>query len=85
MASTAAMISGIVCVLLGVTMTLRTLGKLRWVTQDLAEDLTETARAVILRRDAEQSALSRAGALVGLGLAAYLVAVVLAALHNGQP
>jgi hypothetical protein len=83
-ASTAAMITGIVFVLLGVMITLRTLGKLRWVTQDLSEDLSMTAQAVILRRDAEQSALGRAGVLVGLGLAAYLVAVVLAALHNGQ-
>ena len=82
--STAAMITGIVFVLAGVTITLRTLGKLRWVTQDLGEDLTQTAQAVIVRRDAEQTALARAGVSVSLGLAAYLIAVVLSALHNGQ-
>ena len=77
------MIVGIFFILGGVAITLRTLGNLRWVTQDLHDDGFQTALTVIKRRNAEQAALSRAGLLVGLGLASYLVAVVLAALHNG--
>lgn len=77
-ASTAAMALGVALVLGGVVLTARTLGELRWVSQDLDEDLGVTARAVIGRRDREQRWLGVAAVLVVGGLAAYLVAVILA-------
>lgn len=81
--STLAMVLGIVLILVAVVLTLRTLAKLRWVSQDLSDDLVATATSVIVRRNREQRSLQMAGVFVGLGLAGYLVAVVLAALHNG--
>lgn len=82
--STTAMVVGMVLVLAGIVHTLRTLRQLRWVSQELSDDLEATARAVIARRDAEQAALGEAGALVVAGLGAYLVAVVLAAVAVGS-
>jgi len=81
--STGAMVLGMVLVLAGIVRTLYTLRQLRWVSQELDDDLVVTARAVIARRDDEQQALGQAGALVVAGLAAYLVAVVLAAIAVG--
>jgi hypothetical protein len=81
--STAAMVLGMGLVLAGIAHTLRTLRKLRWVSQELDDDLLTTALAVITRRDEEQRALGRAGVLVVAGLASYLVAVVLAAIAMG--
>jgi len=83
-ASTVAMIIGISAVFVGAVDTVRTLGKLRWVSQDLSDDMEQTATWVIERRNHEQTALNRAGALVAVGMLSYLAAVVLAALHNGQ-
>lgn len=82
--SGSAMVLGMVLVFAGIARTLATLRQLRWVTQDLRDDLDETARVVIRRRDAEQRALGVAGALVVSGLGAYLVAVVLAAIAVGE-
>lgn len=82
--STAAMVLGMGFVLAGIAYTLHTLRRLRWVSQDLDDDLFVTARTVITRRDAEQQALGRAGSLVVAGLASYLVAVVLAAVAIGE-
>ncbi len=82
--SASAMICGISAILVGIVMTLRTLGKLRWVSQDLADDLTVTALAVISRRNDEQRALGVAGAFVAVGLGGYLLAVVLAAIAVGS-
>jgi hypothetical protein len=81
--STTSMIVGIGCILLAIIITLRAVIRLRWVTQDLDDDLEKTARLVIARRDAQQRALTLAGALVSTGLCGYLLAVVLAALHSG--
>ena len=81
--STAAMVVGMLCVLGGIVRTLYTLRGLRWVSQELDDDLYITARAVIARRDEEQRALGGAGALVVAGLGAYLLAVVLAAMAVG--
>ena len=78
--STSAMVLGIAFVLAAVVTTLRVSGRLRWVSQDLEDDLYVTALAVIRRRDAQQGALATAGAFVAVGLGLYLVAVVLAAL-----
>lgn len=83
-ASTTMMFLGVGLVLGGIVLTLRTLSQLRWVTQDLDDDLARTARAVIERRDREQRSLGLAAALVAGGLGAYLVAVVLAALAAAE-
>jgi hypothetical protein len=83
-ASTTAMLLGVGLVLAGIVLTLRALRQLRWVTQDLADDLAVTALAAIRRRDREQRTLGGAGALIASGVGAYLVAVVLAALANGR-
>jgi hypothetical protein len=82
-ASTAAMSLGILAVLVAVVLTLRVSSRLRWVSEDLADDLVATAAAVIRRRDQQTRALGYAGALVTLGLSSYLVSVVLAALAVG--
>jgi hypothetical protein len=81
--STTAMIGGVAFILAAIVITLRAVIHLRWVTQDLGDDLEATARAVIHRRDAQQRALTFAGTLVACGLGGYLVAVVLAALSAG--
>ena len=81
--STSAMVLGIALVLVAVILTLRVSARLRWVSQDLADDLQQTALAVIQRRDGQARALAWSGGLVAAGLAAYLVAVVLAALALG--
>lgn len=83
-ASTAAMVVGIVLVLLGIWLTIGTIGNLRWVTQDLSDDLVETARVILRRRDKEQRMLRHASRAVALGVSAYLVAVVLAAVTAGE-
>ncbi len=83
--SSLSMVGGIVLILAAIVVTLRTLAKLRWVTQDLSDDLTATALTIIRRRNHEQRQLSFAGMLVAGGLAGYLFAVVAAALHNGSP
>ncbi len=74
------MVVGIALVLGSALLCLRTLTATRWVSQDLADDLSLTALAVIARRNRQQDRLTRAGHLVAAGLAAYLSAVALAAL-----
>lgn len=83
-ASTSAMVLGVGLVLAGIVLTLRALRQLRWVSQDLADDLVVTTLAVLRRRDHEQRALGNAGMLIAAGLGAYLVAVVLAAVAIGE-
>jgi len=82
-ASATAMMVGIALVLVGVATTLRVSARLRWVTNDLEDDLVATALTVIRRRDAQAGMLAVAGGFVGTGLGAYLVSVVLAALATG--
>jgi hypothetical protein len=84
--STAAvlMVAGIALVMVGLAMCLRTITALRWVSQDLRDDLIETATIVIARRNHQQRALTIAAACVGVGLACYLAAVSVAALVGGN-
>ncbi len=81
--SVTAMGVGIALILVAAVIALRVLTRLRWVSQDLADSLVDTAEAVIVRRNAQQRALAIAGGLVAAGLAAYLVAVLLAAITAG--
>lgn len=80
---TAAMVLGIVFVLTAILVTLRVMTQLRWVSQDLSDDLTATTATVLRRRDRQQRALLHAGTSVAIGLGSYLVSVVLAALATG--
>ena len=73
------MVIGIALIVVGLLVCLRTLTRLRWVTQDLTDDLVETATIVITRRNTEQRNVIVATAFIASGLVAYLVAVVLAA------
>lgn len=84
LASTSAMMVGIAAVLIAVFLTLRVSAHLRWVSEDLGDDLVATTAAVIRRRDKQTRSLGYAGALVALGLGAYLVSVLLAALAVGS-
>lgn len=77
------MVAGIALVLAGLIVCIRTITLLRWVSQDLRDDLIETARIVIGRRNRQQRMLSIAAVLVVSGLACYLAAVVIAAVVSG--
>ena len=81
--STIAMIVGVVGVMAAILVTLQVSARLRWVSRDLDDDLEKTALTVIRSRDEQSTALGRAGVLVSLGLCAYLLSVVLAALALG--
>ena len=78
------MVIGISLVLVGLVTCLRTITALRWVSQDLGDDLVATAITVIHRRNRQQRALSTAAVFVALGLTCYLGAVSVAALGGGN-
>jgi len=78
------MVGGIALVLVGLLLCLRTVTRLRWVSQDLQDDLVHTARVIIQRRNAQQRVLTIAAFFVAAGLASYLVAVIVAALVSGN-
>jgi hypothetical protein len=78
-ASAIALVVGIGLILLGALGSLHSLMSVRWVTEDLADDLVDTAYAVIVHRNTQLRRLSMAGILVAFGLAAYLTSVALAA------
>jgi|GEM_PF-727213 len=78
------MVSGIALVLVGLVLCLRTLTALRWVSQELRDDLVETAVVVIGRRNHQQRQVSIAGFFIAGGLAFYLAAVSAAALVSGN-
>jgi hypothetical protein len=78
------MVGGIALVLVGLALCIRTITLLRWVSQDLRDDLVETATAVIERRNRQQRMLSIAAVFVVAGLACYLGAVTVAALVGGD-
>ncbi len=80
---TAAMVLGIGFVLLAVLVTLRVMTRLRWVSQDLDDDLVRMTLTVLHRRNSQQQALLHGGTCVAIGLGSYLVSVVLAALAIG--
>lgn len=79
----ALLILGIALILVAAVQCLRTLTDTRWVTQDLSDQLTDTARVVIARRNRLQHRLTGAGRFVALGLGAYLAAVAAAAAITG--
>jgi hypothetical protein len=81
--SASLMVAGIFLVLVGLAVCIRTITMLRWVSQELRDDLVETAVTVIQRRNAQQQRLSVAAVFVVAGLGAYLGAVVVAALASG--
>lgn len=74
---------GILLVLVGLVLSVRTITLLRWVSQDLRDDLLETTVIVIERRNLQQRWLSRAAVFVVGGLTCYLGAVVVAAVVVG--
>jgi hypothetical protein len=78
------MVAGIALVLVGLMMCLQTITGLRWVSQELRDDLVETAVIVIRRRNRKQRRLSIAAVFVTAGLVCYLAAVSVAALVSGN-
>lgn len=82
--ASALMVAGIACIVIGLVVCIRTITALRWVSQELRDDLVETAVVVIQRRNRQQRALSIAATFVALGLACYLGAVSVAALVTGN-
>ena len=81
----ALLVLGIALILASAVICLSTLTNTRWVTQDLSDELVQTAQVVIARRNRLQSQLSRAGRLLALGLGAYLGAVAAAAIIHALP
>ena len=77
------MVAGIALVLVGLVLSIRTMMQLRWVSQDLRDDLVEMAAIVIQRRNHQQRMLSGAAGFVVAGLACYLAAVMVAAVVGG--
>ena len=80
--SASLMVAGIALVLVGLVVCIRTITMLRWVSQELRDDLVDTAIAVIHRRNRQQRILSVGAVFVIAGLAAYLGAVMVAALAS---
>ncbi len=78
------MVLGIALVLVGLLLCLRTITGLRWVSQDLRDDLVEMAIIVIHRRNRKQRLVSFAAIFVACGLFCYLAAVSVAALVAGN-
>ena len=78
------MVAGIALVLVGLVLCLGTLTVLRWVSQELRDDLTETTIVIIRRRNRQQRRISVAAVFVASGLAAYLAAVSTAALMSAN-
>ena len=76
------MVVGIAFILAAATLCIRTMGVIRWVTQDLEDDLAVTAQVVLTRRNRQHARLQVASYLVAAGLASYLGAVALAAMTN---
>lgn len=78
------MVGGIALVMIGLVVCIRTITALRWVSQELQDDLIETAVVVIERRNRQQHLLSIAAVFVAAGLGCYLAAVSVAALVSGN-
>lgn len=78
------MVTGIALVLVGLVLCLRTLTVLRWVSQELRDDLVETAVVVIRRRNHQQRHVAIAGFFIAGGLVFYLGAVSAAAILSGN-
>jgi hypothetical protein len=78
------MICGISLVIIGLIVCLRTITALRWVSQELRDDLVETAAVVIERRNRQQHAVTTAAMFVAGGIVCYLGAVSVAAIVSGN-
>ena len=78
------MVAGIALVMIGLIVCIRTITALRWVSQELQDDLIETAVVVIERRNRQQGLLSLAAVFVAAGLGFSLAAVSVAALVSGN-
>ena len=78
--SAGSMVAGIALILVGAVAVLRVLLRVRWVSQDLADEPALTAARVIVHRDRQQRRLGQAGIFVALGLGAYLLSVAMAAM-----
>lgn len=74
------MVTGIAFVVVGLILCIRTITALRWVSQDLRDDLIETARICINRRNRQQRIVTLAAIFVTIGLGFYMAAVSVAAL-----
>lgn len=74
------MVTGIAFVVIGLVLCVRTITALRWVSQELRDDITETARVCIHRRNMQQRWVSVAAIFVTIGLGFYMAAVSVAAL-----
>lgn len=73
------MVGGIALMLFGLVLCLRALTILRWVSQELRDDMVETATVIIRRRNEQQRRVSFAAIFVAAGLITYLAAVSAAA------
>ncbi|MBK7534110.1 MAG: hypothetical protein IPI49_01820 [Myxococcales bacterium] len=82
--SASLMVAGIALVLIGLILCLRTITRLHWVSEELRDDLVETAMIVIRRRNQRQRTLALAALFVAGGLTCYLSAVSVAALVVGN-
>lgn len=78
------MVAGIGLVVIGLVTCIRTITRLRWVSQDLSDDLAATTMVVLHRRNRQQRAVSVAAVFVAGGLCCYLAAVTVAALVTGN-
>jgi len=74
------MVVGIAFVIVGLILCIRTITALRWVSQELRDDIQETARVCIARRNRQQRVVSIAAIFVTIGLGFYMAAVSVAAL-----
>jgi len=74
-----AMVSGIGLTLVGAVISLVVLIQIRWVSDQLDDDLVATATRIIHRRDRQHFRTTIAGAFVAAGLAAYLLSVAVTA------
>jgi hypothetical protein len=79
-ASAFCMVAGIALVLVGLVLCLRAVTALRWVSQELRDDLTETAEVCIRRRNEQQRWVGIAAIFVAGGLGCYLASVSIAAI-----
>ena len=81
-ASAMTMVAGIALIQIAVVLCIRTLTKISWISQSLGESMTRTAEVAATHRNDQQQRLVVAGVFVGLGLATYLAAVIIAALGS---
>jgi hypothetical protein len=78
------LVAGIVFILSALPVAVLTLGQIRWVTQDLDDDVRQFIKAVVRRRDAQRARLMVSIVLLVCGLACYMTAVSIAATVSSQ-